>query len=459
MTEPILTDKEIRPLFTLLFRKRFWIVGIFILGTLASYGLLVFLKAARYDSVAVVMIKVPVVDYEFQINPNPQVAPAYIDLAQADALLYDTHKLVNELHNLAEPLAKEYGIEQELTLRERDTWLRRLKKDPDFPAKLAELTTQLDAGWKKDLLMEPELFVGLFEIEKDTLEQIPLYTMQETFSVKTNIAQQTNISLVNQPFLNFRVRWRSPGASAVLANIWTRLFVDRANSLAVDMGISTEESVMRESLKIEKEAESLRIRLAELKSQPEYQQIQEVEALEKALYGSKTRLDMFGYVELHAEIAFQSGLVGELGQRELDYSKNAAAENIASGTASSPKLTAMAEEIKALRAKIEEMQSHAQQMRAAIAPFAAEYDHTQFEINQRDRIMAERLTTATFSSTRLKSGYLSPPISFGERAVPSRHPSGPPRSILAIVLGFLCSLAYTGWVLYREYLVPLAGSV
>ncbi|MBW7939155.1 MAG: hypothetical protein H3C63_10230, partial [Candidatus Omnitrophica bacterium] len=124
MTEPILTDKDLRPLFTLFFRKRFWIVGIFIAGTLASYGLLLVLKAARYDSIAVVMIKVPVVDFEFRIDPNPQVAPAYIDLAQADALLYDTHQLVNEMHSLAEPLATEMGIGQELSMRERDTWLR-----------------------------------------------------------------------------------------------------------------------------------------------------------------------------------------------------------------------------------------------------------------------------------------------------------------------------------------------
>lgn len=457
MTEPILTDKDLRPLFTLLFRKRFWIVGIFIAGTLASYGLLLVLKAARYDSIAVVMIKVPVVDFEFRIDPNPQVAPAYIDLAQADALLYDTHQLVNEMHSLAEPLAREMGIGQDLSMRERDTWLRRIRKDPEFPKKLADLAGQLDSDWKKELFVEPEFFVGLFELEKETLEQIPLYTMQETFSVKTNIAQQTNISLVNQPFLNFRVRWRSPGASAVFANIWTRLFVDRANRLAVDMGISTEESVMRESLKIEKEAESLRIQLAELRSQPEYQQLLEVEALEKALYGSKTRLDMFGYVELHAEIAFQSGLVGELGRRELDQIQKAIAEGQLPGGATSTEVAPSELEIDSLKNKVEEMQARARQMRAAIAPFAAEYDHTLFEINQRDRIMAERLTTATFSSTRLKSGYLTPPISFGERAVPSRHPTGAPRSILAVVLGFLCSVAYIGWVLYREYLVPLAG--
>src|SRR3990172_5403909 len=105
MTEPIVTSRELLPLFSLLFRERFRILGVFVAATLICYGILLFVKIAKYESMSVVMIKVPVVDFEFRIDPNPQVAPAYVDLAQADALLFDTHALAVEMHRLPEPIA------------------------------------------------------------------------------------------------------------------------------------------------------------------------------------------------------------------------------------------------------------------------------------------------------------------------------------------------------------------
>jgi hypothetical protein len=458
MTEPIVTSSELLPLFNLLFRQRFKVVGVFVAATLISYGLLLWIKIAKYDSMAVVMIKTPVIDYEFRIDPNPQVAPAYVDLAQADALLFDTHALAVEMHHLAEPLAKEYEIPQEIPVKERDAWLKRLRLDPEFTRKSTALSASLEEEWAKEFFCQPEFFLGLFEIEKETLDQVPLYIMKEAFTVKTNIAQQTNITLVNQPFLNFRVRWGSPGASAVFANLWTRLFVDRANRLAEEMGNSTEESILKESSKIEKEVERLKLHLAELQAKPEYQKMLEVQGLENALYGSRTQLDMFGYVELHADIGFQSGLVGELGKLELEQAK---AEGVsgASGEGIPPQaeVSRLKGAVVSSQAKVNQIKERAQNLRKEIAPFVAEFKHTEFEINQRNRIMSERLTTATFSSTRLKSGYLAPPVSFGERAVPSKQSTGPGRSILALAIGVLFSILYTCWVIYRGFLVPVLG--
>jgi len=458
MTEPIVTSNELLPLFQLLFRQRFRILGVFVATTLVSYFLLLWIKIAKYDAMAVVMIKTPVIDYEFRIDPNPQVAPAYVDLAQADALLFDTHALAVLMHRLAEPLAKEYEIPQEIPVRDRDAWLKRLRLDPEFPKKATILSASLEMEWAREFFCQPEFFLGLFEIEKETFDQVPLYVMKDAFTVKTNIAQQTNITLVNQPFLNFRVRWSSPGASAVFANLWTRLFVDRANRLAVEMGNSTEESILKESSKIEKEVERLKLYLSELQAKPEYQKMLEVQGLENALYGSRTQLDMFGYVELHADIGFQSGLIGDLGKLELELAK---AEGVSGasgeGMPTHAEMARLQGAVLSTQARIYEMRERAQKIRAEIAAFVAEYKQTEFEINQRYRIMAERLTTATFSSTRLKSGYLAPPISFGERAVPSRQPTGPGRSILALAIGILFSMLYTCWVIYRGYLVPVLG--
>jgi hypothetical protein len=454
MTEPLVTSSELLPLFNLLFRQRFKIVGVFVTATLISYGLLLWVKIAKYDSMAVVMIKTPVIDYEFRIDPNPQVAPAYVDLAQADALLFDTHALAVEMHHLAEPLANEYEIPQDIPVKERDAWLKRLRLDPEFPKKVSVLSASLEEEWARDFFCQPEFFLGLFEIEKETLDQVPLYIMKDAFTVKTNIAQQTNITLVNQPFLNFRVRWGSPGASAVFANLWTRLFVDRANRLAAEMGNSTEESILKESSKIEKEVERLKLHLAELQAKPEYQKMLEAQGLENALYGSRTQLDMFGYVELHADIGFQSGLVGELGKLELEQAK---AEGVSGASGDQAEVSRLKGAVVSSQAKVEEIKGRAQNLRKEIAPFVAEFKHTEFEINQRNRIMSERLTTATFSSTRLKSGYLAPPVSFGERAVPSKQSTGPGRSILALAIGVLFSILYTCWVIYRGFLVPVLG--
>ncbi len=449
MTEPIVSSSELRPLFNLLFRQRFWIVGVFIGATLCSYGLLLWVKIAKYDSMAVVMIKTPVIDYEFRIDPNPQVAPAYVDLAQADALLFDTHALAVRMHELAEGMAKEYEIPQEIPVRDRDAWLKRLHRDPEFPHKAAIASASLEVEWAREFFCQPEFFLGLFEIEKETLEQVPLYIMKDAFTVKTNIAQQTNITLVNQPFLNFRVRWSSPGASSVFANLWTRLFVDRANRLASEMGNSIEESILKESSKIGKEVDTLKLSLAGLQAKPEYQKMLEVQGLESTLYGSRSQLDLFGYMELHADIGFQSGLIGELGQIEFEQAK---AEGMSTDSTATNRLKGA---VAAAQTKITAMKERAQNLRAEIAPFVAEYKQTEFEINQRNRIMAERLTTATFSSTRLKSGYLAPPVSFGERAVPSKQATGPSRSILALAIGILCALLYTCWVIYRGFLVPV----
>lgn len=208
---------------------------------------------------------------------------------------------------------------------------------------------------------------------------------------------------------------------------------------------------MRESSKIEKEVETLKLKLSELQARSEYQKMLEVQGLENTLYGSRTQLDMFGYVELHADIGFQSGLIGEVGRLELEKAK---AEGVSSTTGEVVKLQGA---LASAQSKITELKTRAQTLRSEIAPFVAEFKQTEFEINQRYRIMAERLTTATFSSTRLKSGYLAPPVSFGERAVPSKQPTGPGRSILALAIGVLCSLLYTCWVIYRGFLVPVLG--
>jgi hypothetical protein len=449
MTEPILSSSDLKPLFSVVFARRFRIVGILVGATLACYCVLLLLKLASYESVSVVMVKVPVIDFEFRVDPNPQVAPAYVDLAQADALLFNTHSLAVEMRSLAEPVAKEYGIPEEVSFKERDIFLKKLRRDTDLPNKLEAAGAKLSVNWQRDFFVQPEFFLGLFEIDQETLDQIPLYTMQEAFTVKTNIAQQTNINLVNQPFLNFKVRWGSPGAAAVFANIWSRLFVDRANDLAVEMGYNTEESVLRESTKIGKEVEAFRKKLADLQTRPEYQKMLKVEGLENSLYGSRSRLDMFGYVELHADIALQSGLVGELSKLEVEKAK-------AEGEAEAPKL---ASQVASVSKQIEELTAHAQAMRGEISAFNAEYHQIQFEIDQRNRLMAERLTTAMYSTTRFKSGYAIPPMSFVERAIPSKHPTGPPRSILSLVFGVLCAMLYTSWVIYRQYLVPAVAAM
>lgn len=475
MTEPILTASDLKPLFQLLFRHRFRAILVFVLTTVLVYSALQFVKVAKFESVAVVMVKVPIVDYQFQINPNPQVASAYVDLAQADALLFDTHALAVELHRVAEPLASELGITFPIDSEQRDEVLRGLRRKEDLPAKLAALAEQFEVEWQKNLLSEVEFFLGLFEIEEETLDQIPLYVMQESFNVKVDIAQQTNVSFLSQHFLNFRVRWNSPGSSSVFANIWARLFEERANDLAERSGLHTETSLMREADKIDGEMEELKQTMAGYRGQPEYQTLREVESLENALYGTRSKFDMFGYVEIHADIAMESGLVGQLADAEMARAKaesEANAHGEAAASAYGEDLPAevaerqksldsqsavLASQSASMRSEVERMIEQARGLREKVSEFDATYQQTQFEIDKRNRLMAERLTTAAISSTRLKTGYSAPPVTFAERSVPSRHPTGPSKAILAIVVGFLAMFAYFGWVIYRGMLVPAAS--
>lgn len=446
MTEPILTGGDLRPLFRALFGKRFHLLAILVAGTLASYAVLLLVKIQRYEAGAVVAVKIPTIDFEFRIDPNPQVAPAYVDMAQSDALLYDTHSLMARMRRLAEPIAKEYELPETMTVKERDRILRALKKNAELPDKLRKAAEELAEDWQRECFVEPEFFLGLFEFDKDVVDQVPMYIMQESFTVKTNIAQQTNITLVNQPFLNLRVRWDSPGAASVFANLWATLFVERANQLSTEMGYSTEESILKESSKIEEEVAALHKRMAELEARPEYQKLLGARAIENSLYGGRARLDMYGYVELHADIGLQSGLLGELNRLMTESSRQSGKPAEEAG--------ALAAQAREMAGRIRSMTEEARALRGEVADFAAEYRQVQFEIDQRNRLMAERLTTAMFSSTRLKSGYAVPPMVFVERAIPSTHPTGPSRAILALVIGVLCSLLYACWVIYRGFLIP-----
>jgi len=462
MTEPILSGSDLRPLLQVLFARRGRTIGILLLGTVLSFVFLLWWRTPHYQSGAVVMVRVPMVSMEFQIDPNPQIAPAYLDLAGSDGLFSDTYSQLLEMRRIGRPIADELDIPAEVNFKDRENILPRLRKSPDLPGKLVQAASALPLDWQKELFIQPDFFLGLFEFNEDKLEQLPLFEMQKAFKVKTKIAEQTNITVTNQPFLNFNVRWKSPGASAVWANLWSRLFVDRTNDITKAIGAATEVSILEESSKIEGEVENLQKKQAHLRAQSEYQKMLLVRGMENTLYGGSSKIDMFGYIELHADIATQTGLMGDLGKLEFEAAAavSAASAAITSGSNADEtarlkrEATLLLAQVEGTRDRIGTLAAEAKSLRAEVAEFNAQYEHLQFEIDHRNRIMAERSTTAIFANTRIKPGYTLPPMVFVERAIPAIQPVGIPHELLAVVFGILFALLYMAWVVYREYLVP-----
>ena len=462
MTAPIVSSQDLRPLITLIFRKRFRIVGLFLIVTVGLFTYLKVIKFAEYESSAIVMVKTPLIDFDARIDPNPQIAPVYFDLAMSGGLLADTHKLLLEMRELAEPIGNEFGIESRVRPDERSGWLAKMRGTVDFEKRLEEIASLLPLDWQREIFRDPEMFLGLFELHPKDLGPIDLGKMQESFSVRSGIAVQTNVSVVNEPFINMKVSWRSPGSAALWANLWARIFVDRVNDLTVETGEGTEESIVTEGAKLEHELQLLNQTLTEESSQPEYQKMREVRAIENALYGGEAKFHLFGYVDLHGEISTQSGLVGKLGELRLKHAEAVAEASallsMAEGSEEAKRAQIQAASLETQVAEserqIEEMATRARTLRGEIADFQSSYKQTEFQIEQGTRIFAERLTTSVFSRSRLKAGYAIPPMVFVERAVPNKLPAGPKKSVLSLAAGFFAALLYLCWVVYRGYVVP-----
>ena len=70
MTETMLTGKDLHPLIDLLFRKRVGIIILFLIATFGTYGTLKILKVANFQAASMVMVKIPLVDLDFRLDPN-----------------------------------------------------------------------------------------------------------------------------------------------------------------------------------------------------------------------------------------------------------------------------------------------------------------------------------------------------------------------------------------------------
>ena len=474
MTEPILTSQELKPLLSLVFRKRFRILGLFLLVTIAFYAFLRIVKFASYEAASVVMVKIPLIEYDVRVDPNPQVAPAYLDLAMSGGLLADTHALMRQMRRLAEPIAQELGIEEHVTTSLRKGWLPKLLDMPDLAERLSKAASTLPDEWQRDIFSDPEAFLALFEIHPKDVDSVDLFKMKQAFNVRSGIAAQTNVSILNEPFLTMKVSWSSPGAAALWANLWGHVFVDRSNDLTVETGVSTEKSLLTEAEKIESQLDRLKTERAAKRGSAEYQKLLKAQALENALYGGRTKIDMFGYVEFHASFSNEAGLHGKLSevklelakavgeasalQKQMEESKDTpdpeASELRRQSNLAELKTRQVAAQVAETERQIAAMSGEAQRLREEVADFESDLQRTEFEIEQGTRIFSEKVTTTTVSRSRLKSGYQIPPMVFVERAVPDKHPAGPKKSILSLAVGALVTLVYLCWIIYQGYLVP-----
>ena len=435
MTEPFLSGKDLHPIVELVFRRRYKILTVFLLFTVGTYGTLKVLKVAKFAATSLVMVKIPLVDFDFRVDPNPQASSVYLALAESDGLLADTYRTTRQLREALEPLAVEFEIPDFIPADQREGYLAVLRRNSDFRSRLKELADTFPEEWKQDLIADPMMAIGLLEISQEDISGLPLHRLQESFKVQSKIALQTNITIVNEPFLNFKVTWDSPGASAVLANVWGRLFVDRANALTIESGSVTEDSMMSESEKMQDEAEALRLRIAEMESTPDYQDMKRAESIERLLFGSKNTFRMHGYVELEGEMVNEPGLI-------VDHERMKATQP------DQATRTAEAE------IRISELSKELQNLRRGTAEFVSRYQEAKASLMGIERIFADRLTTSLFTHSRIKGGYYNPPMVFVEKAVPGKRPTGPSKSILSLAVGAMVTLMYLCWILYAGYLVP-----
>jgi hypothetical protein len=478
MTEPLLTGGELRPLIELVFGKRLRIAAVFLIATIGMYVFLRVIDFASYEASSVAMVKTPMVDFDGRIDPNPQVAPAYLDLAISDGLLADTHDLLVEMRELAEPIRQEVGFEGEIDFHLRQDWILKLRQNEELAARLSAAAENLELDWQKEIFRDPVMFLGLFEIGSKDIHSFDLFKFQETFRIKAGIAAQTNVYILSEPFINLSVTWGSPGAAALLANLWGHLFVDRANELTKQTGETTEESILGEAAKLEEQLSGLKTRLTEMRGQPEYQKLQKIRSLENALYGGEARIDMFGYVEFHANFSQESGLIGKLSEAKMEMAQaigetqsvktllaelSAASEEVRlelmeKGRWANLRAAETIGKVEGMEDQVEAMSQEIQELRQGIAEFESEYRDVEFKIEQGNRIFSEKLTTSIFSRSRLKAGYAIPPMVFVERAIPSKQRAGMSRLVLALAVGCFVTLVSLCWIVYRGYLIPAFGT-
>ncbi len=435
MTEPFLTGKDLHPIVDLVFQKRYKLLIVFLVFTFGTYGTLKLLKMASYSATSLVMVKIPLVDFDYRMDPNPQASSVYFALAESDGLLADVYQLTRELREAIEPVRKDFEIPDPISHDQREAYLAALRQKPEFRSKLKEASQPLVEEWQRDLLSDPMMAVGLLEISPEDIAGLPLYRLQQSFKVQSKIALQTNITIVNEPFLNFQVTWDSPGASAVLANVWGRLFVERANTLTIESGNVTEDSMISESGKMLGEADALRSSIAEMESTPDYQKVNRADSIERLLYGSKNTFRMHGYVEFEGVMFNEPGLIAEL--EKMKIKETAEASVVASAE---DRVTALSEELQVLRRET--------------VDFVARYQEAKASLMGIERIFGDRLTTSLFTHSRIKGGYYNPPMVFVERAIPSKKTVGPSKSILGLAVGAMVTLAYLCWILYAGYIVP-----
>ncbi|MCB9768253.1 MAG: hypothetical protein H6752_08675 [Candidatus Omnitrophica bacterium] len=408
---------------------------VFLVVTFGVYGGLKILKVANFQATSVTMVKIPLVELEYRVDPNPQAASVFMALAESDGLLADSYDLTRTLRETVEPICEEFGIPKHVTHDQREGYLAALRSKPDFRKRLSETAQSFEEEWKRNLLSDPMMAVGLMEISPEDIAGLPLHRLQESFKVKSKIALQTNITIVNEPFLNFTVTWDSPGAAAVLANVWGRLFVDRANDLTLESGDVTAESMNEERTKLQTEADTLRASVAEMESTDDYQKLKRADSIERLLYGSKNTFRMHGYVELDGEMLNEPGLIA-------DFEKKKATEPDS------------ATDFSEVAARIAALSGELQKLRHETIDFRGSYDQAKSSLLGLERIFGDRLTTTLFTHSRIKGGYYNPPMVFVERAIPSKKPSGPPKSILGLAIGVIATLAYLCWILYVGYIVP-----
>ncbi|MCA9448483.1 MAG: hypothetical protein KC931_15280, partial [Candidatus Omnitrophica bacterium] len=97
MTQPFLTEKDLHPIVDLVFRKRFRLLLVFLAVTFGVYGGLKILKVANFQATSVTMVKIPLVELEYRVDPNPQAASVFMALAESDGLLADSYDLTRTL--------------------------------------------------------------------------------------------------------------------------------------------------------------------------------------------------------------------------------------------------------------------------------------------------------------------------------------------------------------------------
>lgn len=435
MTEPFLTSKDLHPIVALVFRRRFRLLAVFLVFTFGTYGALKALKSANYSAASVVMVKIPLVDYEYRVDPNPQASSVYLALAVSDGLLADSFERTREIRERVQPIAEELGLPEFIPADRREDYLHAVRSKPEQRQRLREFAESLEEDWLRTLVADPAFLVGLFEIAPEDVAGLPLFRLQESFKVRSKVAVQTNVTAVLEPFLSFSVTWDSPGAAAALSNVWGRLFVERANRLTIESGNVTEDSLLSESGKMEVEASALQSSIGEMEAAEDYQKMKRADALERLLYGSKNTFKMHGYVEFEGEMMNEQGLASELELLKARTPEEAT------------RIASMAERVEALS---EELRS----LRAETVEFRTTYNRAKANLLGIERIFGDRLTTTLFTHSRIKGGYYNPPMVFVERAIPSKQPTGPPKSILGLAVGVMASLAYLCWILYAGYVAP-----